>query len=329
MTHNVEFQGTFSSRMKTSRSEFITIRELRYHIRHWGPEDAPKLFMLHGWMDISASFQFLVDSLQKDWHVIASDWRGFGLTQAAPGHSYWFPNYIGDLDAILLHYSSDEPVYLLGHSMGGNIASIYSGVCPERVKKLINLEGYGLPSARPFDAPDRYRKWLDQLHHPPKPRTFTSRQEVIDLLKRVNPRLTDERAQFLSGHWAGEQDSGKWQVLADPMHRNSSPLLYRAEEALACWSGITAPTLWVESEFTDIWQRLGPTWNAVNTPEQHEETEEERRRRIAWKRTFQIEFERRLSAIPIVERAYVANASHMLHHDQPEEVARLVEKFLG
>ena len=66
---------------KISRSEFLNIRDLRYHIRHWGNEECPKIFMVHGWMDISVSFQFLVDELKKEWHVIAPDWRGFGLTE--------------------------------------------------------------------------------------------------------------------------------------------------------------------------------------------------------------------------------------------------------
>ena len=71
--------------MKHSRSELITIRGLRYHIRHWGNENAPLLVMLHGWMDTSASFQFMIDCLQHDWHVIAPDWRGFGRTELDGG----------------------------------------------------------------------------------------------------------------------------------------------------------------------------------------------------------------------------------------------------
>jgi hypothetical protein len=87
---------------ETSRSEFITLRGLRTHVRQWGA-GAPKLFMLHGWMDVAASFQFLVDAFQRDWHVIAMDWRGFGETDHPtryPGTaSYWFPDYVADLEA--------------------------------------------------------------------------------------------------------------------------------------------------------------------------------------------------------------------------------------
>eukprot|EP01037_Dinobryon_pediforme_P037108 gene37108-44419_t len=110
-----------TSTMKPSRSEFLTIRKLRYHVRHWGNPGAPKLFMMHGWMDVSASFQFVVDHLQQDWHVIAPDWRGFGLTDRPQADTYWQPDYLADLDALLDHYAADEAINLLGHSMGGNI----------------------------------------------------------------------------------------------------------------------------------------------------------------------------------------------------------------
>ncbi len=152
--------------MKDSRSEFILIRGLRYHIRHWGSSDAPLLVMLHGWMDMSASFQFMIDCLRKEWHVIAPDWRGFGLTADSGTDTYWFPDYLADLDAILEHYSSIEPVNLLGHSMGGNVACLYAGVRPDRIKSLVNLEGFGMPLTRPEQAPARYATWLQELREP-------------------------------------------------------------------------------------------------------------------------------------------------------------------
>jgi len=160
--------------MKPSRSEFIAVRGLRYHVRHWGSEGAPKLFMAHGWMDVSASFQFVVDCLQRDWHVIAPDWRGFGLTNNPGVDCYWFADYLGDLDAILAHYSPAEPVNLLGHSMGGNVVCLYAGVRPHRIRKLVNLEGFGLPATRPEQAPGRYAKWLDELRTPPVIRHYAS-----------------------------------------------------------------------------------------------------------------------------------------------------------
>ena len=122
-------------------------------MRHWGHAGAPKLFFLHGWMDVSASFQFLVDAFKKDWDVYAPDWRGYGLTEWGKSDCYWFPDYLADLDFILEHFEKDKPANLIGHSLGGNVAALYAGIRPERVAKLVNLEGFGLPATRPEQAP--------------------------------------------------------------------------------------------------------------------------------------------------------------------------------
>ena len=75
--------------MKKSRSEFINLRGLRTHVRHWGTAGAPKLFMLHGWMDVAASYQFVVDALSHDHYVIAPDWRGYGKTSSGGADNFW------------------------------------------------------------------------------------------------------------------------------------------------------------------------------------------------------------------------------------------------
>jgi len=76
--------------MKPSESVFIPIRGLKYHCRIWGDAGAPQLVLLHGFQDVSASWQFTVDALQGKWHVIAPDWRGYGLTDWSGADSYWF-----------------------------------------------------------------------------------------------------------------------------------------------------------------------------------------------------------------------------------------------
>jgi pimeloyl-ACP methyl ester carboxylesterase len=291
--------------MTPSRSEFLTIRGLRIHLRHWGREGAPKLFMAHGWMDMSASFQFVVDALQGDWHVIAPDWRGFGLSERSGNDTYWFPDYFADLEAILDHYSPDAPVNLLGHSMGGNIVSVYAGVRPERIARLINLEGFGLPATRPEQAPGRYAKWLDEVKVPPAMRGYASLGEVALRLQKTNPRLSDARAAFLAQHWAARNADGQWEILGDPAHKMPGPLLYQIEEVLACWRRITAPVLWVEAEHTDMWRWMGPKEQA------------------------RAEVDRRLAQIASVTPRMMPDAGHMLHHDQPELLARMIEEFLA
>ncbi|HBF52049.1 MAG TPA: alpha/beta hydrolase [Massilia sp.] len=291
--------------MKPSRSEFLSVRGLRTHVRHWGREGAPKIFMAHGWMDMSASFQFIADCLEGDWHVIAHDWRGYGLTERIGTDTYWFPDYVADLDFLLDHYSPSEPVNLLGHSMGGNAVSLYAGVRPQRVAKLINLEGIGLQGGVPEQAPKRMARWLDELKTPPVMRGYASLEEVAARLKKTNPRLPDERAAFLAEHWSARNAAGEYEILGDPAHKMSGPLLYHLDEMIAIWKKISAPVLWIEAAETDMWRWMGPQDG------------------------MRAEVDSRLAHMASVEAHIVPEAGHMVHHDQPQVLARLIEAFLG
>jgi pimeloyl-ACP methyl ester carboxylesterase len=291
-------------KMKKSTSEFIQIRDHQYHCRHWGNPAAPMMFLLHGWMDVSASFQFVVDSLKNDWHVIAPDLRGFGLTTGPKTDTYWYPDYLADLDALLQHYSPNVPVNLIGHSMGGNIVTLYAGVRPERIAKLVMLEGFGLPGAKPAHAPGRLRQWLDELRAKPQLMTYDSVLDVAKRLQKNNLRLSDERALFLARHWSCENADGQWEILGDPAHKLVSPILYRVEEVMACWEQITAPVLWVEATDTEIWNLIGG------------------------KEKGRPEIDRRLTYLKQVKTEIVSDAGHMLHHDQPQVLAELIEGFL-
>ena len=287
--------------MKPSRSRFVSVRGLRYHLREWGEPGAPRLVLLHGWMDVSASFQFVVDALGRDWHVLAPDWRGFGLSEKGPGDCYWFPDYLGDLDAILGEASPDLPASLVGHSMGGNVALMYAGARPARVGAVVNLEGFGLKDSQPAQAPGRYARWLDELMSPPGARRYASVAEVAERLRRNNPRLDQPRASFLAEHWSRRTVQGDYEIAGDPAHKIVNPVLYRWPEVAACWAAIACPVLWVEATDTDAHRWAGDA----------------------------DEIGRRVEALKSVEVARVADAGHMLHHDQPQAVARLIEDFVG
>ena len=289
-------------------SRFVALRGIAHHVLEWSdaPGTAaarPALVLLHGWMDIGASFQFVADALPDDRRVVAMDWRGFGLTTPAPAtDSYWFADYLGDLDALLDVVSPQAPVDLVGHSMGGNVAMIYAGVRPERVRRLANLEGFGMPATVPSMAPSRYRQWLDELKAPALLRRYASLEEVAERLRRTNPLLPAEKAAWLATQWSRRQDDGQYALLADPAHRRINPMLYQVDEVLECWKRIEAPVLWVEGDRTDP-----DKWWGTRYP------------RSA--------FEERLAVVPTLRRARLAPASHMLHHDQPEALAALLEDF--
>jgi pimeloyl-ACP methyl ester carboxylesterase len=287
----------------------LPVRGLDLHLQVWGESalahaPTPPLVLLHGWMDIGASFQFMVEALNAPRRVIAPDWRGFGRSNRSGSDSYWFADYLGDLDALLDHLSPGQPVDLLGHSMGGNIAMLYAGVRPQRVRRLINLEGFGLPQTRPEEAPERYARWLDELREPQRLRDYASLAEVAERLRRNNPRLTAERAAWLAPHWAREDGAGRWVIEGDPAHKRANPVLYRAEEALACWARITAPVLWVEGRQTEVARHWGDRYPRS-------------------------EFEQRLAVLQRCEQVVLEDAGHMLHHDQPGPLAVEIERFLA
>jgi len=290
--------------IRHSRSEFHGIRGLRYHVRVWdaSPERpcAGTLVMLHGWMDVSASFQFLVDALQRNWRVLAPDWRGCGLTDRPQADCYWFPDYLADLDFLLDAMMPDEAVDLVAHSMGGNIANLYAGVRPHRVRRLVNLEGVGMPGTRPGQAPERYARWIDELKHGARLRDYASRADVAARMMQNNPRLRPDFAAFLAGHWSLPGADGRFALAGDPAHKIVNAQLYRADEVMACWRQIRADILLVFAAGDQRWQSF------VGSPA----------------------YRRRMLAIRSIRTVTVEDAGHMLHHDQPGRIAQLVEDFM-
>ena len=286
--------------MRPSESTFLQIRGLRYHVRRWPAPGAPKMVLLHGWMDVSASFQFLVDALEKEWDVYAPDWRGYGLTEWGRADCYWFPDYIADLDFLLDGIDSNA-VNLVGHSLGGNVGALYAGVRPQRIARFANLEGFGMVPTRPEQAPGRYARWLEELRDRPGFRSYRSFSELAQRLREGNRRLTSEKAEFLARHW-GREEGGAVVLRSDPAHKIVNPVLYRYEEVRACWQQVSAPVLWVEAAESETLKRVKLTPADV--------------------------VERR-SAFRNLRYEKVAAAGHMMHHDQPQAVARLLEEFLA
>jgi pimeloyl-ACP methyl ester carboxylesterase len=288
-----------------SRSQFLSLRGLRHHVRTWDADPAREcagtLVLLHGWMDVSASFQFVVDAFARNWRVFAPDWRGYGLTDRTQADCYWFPDYLGDLDQLLDALVPDEPALLVGHSMGGNVATLYAGVRPDRVRKLVNLEGMGLPATRADEAPARYARWLDELKQPQSIRDYASREEAAQRLLDKDPRLAPGFAAFLAEHWVRPAVDGRLEVAGDPAHKVVNPTLYRVDEVLACWREVRAAVLLVYSGASDRWHAF------VQTPE----------------------YQERLRALRSLATARIEDSGHMLHHDQPAEVARLIEEFVA
>ncbi|WP_295524512.1 alpha/beta hydrolase [uncultured Pseudacidovorax sp.] len=296
------------------QSHFVPVRNLRYHVLTWGTPSStrPPLVLLHGWMDVAASWQFVIDALAQERFVVAPDWRGFGQTEGGGVDNYWMPDYLADLDWLLDHYAGDHPVDLVGHSMGGNVAMHYAGVRPERIRRLVNLEGFGMPAYSPEEAPKRYARWIDEnkrLHEGGMRLSgYSAPDGVARRLIKTNPRLSQDKADWLARQWARpvRQDDGseRWEIQGDAAHKVINANLFRVDETLALYAAITAPVLAVVASDDSL-----HGW---------------------WKGRYTLdEFHQRLRALREWHEARVEDAGHMLHHDQPEQVASLIEAFFA
>jgi pimeloyl-ACP methyl ester carboxylesterase len=291
--------------MKTSRSEFIEIRGVRYHVRRWGDPQAPLLFMVHGWRDVSATFQFVVDQFAHEWNIIAPDWCGFGLSGRRTG-IYGYSDMVADLDALVDHYSPDAPARMIAHSLGGNITAVYAGIRPHRVACYATLEGFG--STPPYTADNevkRLKLWLDGDKEGIRPSRYADRAAFAARLIQNNPRLTQERATFLSEHFGAETDDGAITLALDPVHQRFigqhriSPAIYDA-----CWRRFPGPVLWVAAADSNIMHAYAKA------------------------ETGAADYAASLAAFANVREVVIADASHNMQHDQPEQVAYAVEQFM-
>lgn len=283
---------------RTPEDEVCEVRGLAIHLTRWAGADARPWLLLHGWMDAGSTFQFLADALPPGRSLIAPDWRGFGAS-AWPEDGYWFPDYYADLDALIDRLSPQAPLTLIGHSMGANIAMMYAGLRPQRVHAVVSIEGFGLPRTRPEQAPDRLRTWLDEVRQAAAFARFPSHVAFAQYLRKRSPRLPADRAEFIAHAWAVADDGGL-RMRADPRHKRVNPILYRREEAEACWREIKAPLLFVAAADSDHTRRFtgDASLDAVR------------------------------ALVPRFTLVTVADAGHMVHHEQPEALAAAIEQFM-
>jgi pimeloyl-ACP methyl ester carboxylesterase len=282
-----------------SRSDFVTIRGLKYHCRIWGREGAPRLFLIHGARDISASWQFTVDSLKSDWHIIAPDWRGGGQSEWGKSDHYTFMDLVGDLHHILRHYSPDAPASIIAHSKGGNVTGMYAGLKPERVAKFVNIEGFVVGSLDPAHAVKRHARWLDSLGVPVRERRYPDYAAFAAVMLKNNPRLSADRAMFLAHEWCEPLPEGIVRQRYDRLQRFGS--YFSLPDGIECWKRITAPVLWVEGGQSEEYHRMF-------------KQKDYEIRKAAFKHLRGVE--------------HFAESGHNVHLDEPERLAEVSERFL-
>lgn len=231
----------------TSNS-FISQR-LRLHYVDWGNPGAPPLILQHGGRDHCRSWDWVAEELAKDWHVIAPDLRGHGDSAWAPDGNYEINAFVYDF-AQLVHTLGHDEVTIVAHSLGGNIASRFTGLYPEKVRRFVNIEGLGpSPKTRAereaAGYANRFREWIDKRRAAAGriPRRYPSIEAAYARMKEENTFLTDEQARHLTIHGASRNEDGTWSWKFDP-YLNVWPFEdvpeFRTEEL---WAEISCPML--------------------------------------------------------------------------------------
>jgi len=193
-------------------------RFLAYRLEERSPKD-PLLICLHGFKNNAHSFADLIGRLDRP--AIALDLRGFGSSRGPDRAYLTMSEYLADLKRLLSHLNVGR-IALIGHSLGGRLATAWSAVYPETVSRLVVLEGiYRLYA--PSDWPARYRRWLDQLDTalPPRPRIERARLEAFYL--RQTEGIPLELARHLATEGVQRDDEGQLIPDWDAYHQRPTP----------------------------------------------------------------------------------------------------------
>jgi pimeloyl-ACP methyl ester carboxylesterase len=233
----------------TSRVFFS--QRLRLHYVDWGNRAAPPLVLLHGGRDHCRNWDWVAARLRDQWHVIAPDLRGHGDSAWSEDGYYSMDAYIYDL-AQLVRQLQLQPVTIVAHSLGGNIALRAAGIFPEMVRKLVAIEGLGPSPSRiaerqKLSIDERMRRWIEERRGLAgrMPRRYASIEEALRRMQEANQHLSPEQARHLTVHGVNQNEDGTYSWKFDNYVRVWPPYDMTVAEVEHLWSRIACPTLLV------------------------------------------------------------------------------------
>ncbi len=285
-----------------SGSDYWKVNGLKLYVHRFIDRQAEPsgltLLLLHGIFDAGSTWELVAEALAGAGHdVLAPDLRGFGKSDwLAPGGYYHFPDYIADV-AALVDAVNPKRLGVIGHSMGGTIAALYTATASGRVERLSLLEGIGPPSMPKEIAPDRMISWLRDLKRIDRiPRPLSSLEDAVSRLAASNPRVPQERLKTRAPLLTRINEEGQLVWLYDPLHKSMSPMSFRIEEFGEFLKRISCPVLYV-----------GGGASGWHVPDEAE----------------------RLALIRQAKHVELMNAGHMMHWTEPEKLAALLIEFFG
>jgi len=281
-------------------SHYYYSQRLKLHYVDWGNPDKPLLVLIHGGRDHARNWDWVAQALRNDYHIIVPDLRGHGDSEWARGSEYTMVEYVVDI-AQLLSQLDNFPVLLIGHSLGGGIVLQYTGVYPEKVSKVVSIEGLGPPpemiEQQPKQAHARMQRWISEMRNLAGrlPRRYKTLDEAVKRMREANQRLTEEQAYHLTVHGLNRNEDGTYTWKFDNYVRAQSPYRFNVDDAWEIWGRITCPTLLF---------RGMESW--ASDPEK----------------------DGRIKAFQKAQLVNVPRAGHWVHHDQLDIFLTAVQEFL-
>jgi pimeloyl-ACP methyl ester carboxylesterase len=275
----------------------LCVTGLRHHVLDWpASSESPPIVLVHGWMDSAASFRAVARALQaRGRRVLAPDLRGYGDTEHIHEHAtYYFPDFVRDLHEVLEALGVAR-LDLVGHSMGGSVCSFFAGAFPERVRRLVNLEGLGPDVPDPSEGIARTRAWITSARAPRRAPRGLRMDDVVGALVRNHPRVPRDVLERVAPTFVRAGDDGLYRWKADPRHRELGPLPFNRENLIAHLRAITAPKLFVDGGETG--------WHPRDEAA-------------------------RLDALAPDRRLTLEGAGHMMHWTRPAELAEAIGAFV-
>ena len=242
-------------------SHYYYSHRLKLQFWDWGQNGKPSLLLVHGGLDHARNWDWVARTLREHFHVYAMDLRGHGNSAWAPGALYSIAEHVLDLSA-LADVIADFPIYLVGHSLGGILTLLYSGIYPDRVRKAVSIEGLGLPITHRVHkpAPERFRSWIDNIRQAERrePRSYPNLEAAVARMKEANPHLSDEVARHLTLHGTNWNADGSLIWKFDNYARIFPPYGHHLEDFRTVLGEIACPVLlfwgmesWAQDPETD------------------------------------------------------------------------------
>ena len=226
-------------------SHFFYSDRLKLQFWDFGTERKPPMILVHGGLDHARNWDWVAKALREDFHVYALDLRGHGNSAWAPGALYSVAEHVLDL-SVLADIIHQFPVTIIGHSLGAITTLFYAGIFPERVSKLVAIEGVGLPLEETrYPAPERIRRWIEKVRAAENrtQHSYPNLAAAVARMKEANPFLSDEVAQHLTLHGTNWNSDGSIIWKFDNYARLFPPYGANLDEASEVLRRIACPAL--------------------------------------------------------------------------------------